>query len=280
MGMNELFKAAVAGAKVHKPEIMIGFGLASGAGAIFMAIKETPVCMDAFEKAEEEMPEIPQVNEDGSADVVKLELDWQTKLLIYAKHYWPTAALELISLICIIYGSKIRLDGYTALAALYGATKVELDDIKQVISEQPENWKKKFDEKRAESHIDKSNPEDIPAPSMSNTEVPMPNPLFWDDQAMVYFRMSEEELRDAVAEITHLIGTDPFQATTMNDWMRILDHEEVQHGDYYIFSAEDNLEPLKYKQIGVKEAPNGEPARSMKFNRDYHLDTRGLYPNV
>ena len=280
MGMNELFKAAVAGAKAHKPEIMISIGLASGAGAIFAAIKQTPVCIEAFEKAEDEMPEIPQVNEDGSADVIKLDLDWQTKALIYAKHYWPVAVLEAFSIFCIVYGSKIRFDICASWAAIYGATKVELDDLKQVISEQPENWKKKFDEKRAESHIEKSNPEDIPAPSMSNTEVPMPNPLFWDDQAMVYFRMSEEELRDAVAEITHRISTDPFQATTMNDWMRTLDHEDVQHGDYYIFSVDDSSEPLKYKQIGVKEAPNGEPARSMKFNRDYHLDARGMYPNI
>lgn len=280
MRVNELFNVVMASAKAHKPEIMIGLGLASGAGAIFAAINQTPVCIEAFEKAEAEMPEIPQVNEDGSAEVIKLDLDWQTKLLIYAKHYWPTAVLELISIFCIAYGSKIRLDGYTALAALYGATKVELDDLKQVISEQPENWKKKFDEKRAESHLEKSNPEDIPAPSMSNTEVPMPNQLFWDDQAKVYFRFSEEELRDAVAEITHRISTDPFQATTMNDWMRTIDHEEVQNGDYYIFSVEDSSEPLKYKQVGVKEAPNGEPARIMKFNRDYHLDTRGMYPSV
>lgn len=280
MRVNELFNVVMASAKAHKPEIMIGFGLASGAGAIFAAINQTPVCIEAFEKAEAEMPEIPQVNEDGSAEVIKLDLDWQTKLLIYAKHYWPTAVLELISIFCIAYGSKIRLDGYTALAALYGATKVELDDLKQVISEQPENWKKKFDEKRAESHLEKSNPDDIPAPSMSNTEVPMPNQLFWDDQAKVYFRFSEEELRDAVAEITHRISTDPFQATTMNDWMRTIDHEEVQNGDYYIFSVEDSSEPLKYKQVGVKEAPNGEPARIMKFNRDYHLDTRGMYPSI
>ena len=108
----------------------------------------------------------------------------------------------------------------------------------------------------------------------------MPLQLFFDDQAKVYFRLSEEDLRDALAEITHVVETDPFQATTMNDWMRILDHEEVQNGDYYIFSVEDAEGPLKYNQIGVKEAPNGEPARMMKFNRDYRLDTRGMYTNV
>lgn len=281
MGVNTLVKTIVAGAKTHKSEIMIGAGLVSGAGAIFMAIKETPACLDAYHKAEDEMPTTTVMNGEEEVEV-KLNLDWKTKLLIFGKHYWPVVVLEGASIFLIVWGTKIRVNSYTALAAVYGLTKAELEDIKQIISEQPENWKKKFTEKMAESHLEHSDPDDIPEPMMSNTEVPMPLPLFWDDQARVYFRMSEGDLRDAIAEFTNMINTDPFQATSMNDWMRLIEHEEVVNGEYYLMSLSDADwdGALKYQQIGVKEAPTGEPARMMRFSKDYHLDTRGMYSEI
>ena len=283
MNLKTLGKAVVAGAKTHKAEIMIGMGLAAGVGAVIVAVKETPACLEAYDAAKEEQSTFVELPSSGTEVKVDGNVDLKTKVIIFAKHYWGAAALEALSIFLVVYGSKVRLNGYTALAAMYGVTKAELDDLKQVISEQPENWKKKFTEKMAESHMEKTKPEDVPAECMTNTEVPMPKPLFWDDQARVYFRMSEAELRDALAEFTFKIDTDPFQATSMNDWMEIIDHEDVTNGDYYLMLANDPDAadgPLKYNQIGVKESPTGEPARMMKFSRDYHLDERGLYSNI
>ena len=282
MSVETLAKAFVAGAKAHKPEIMIGLGLAAGAGAIFAAAKETPVCLEAYEEEKKKLEPVTVTDEEGNETTVPAELGWKTKAIIFGKCYWKAAVLEALSIFLIVYGSKIRLDGYAALAAVYGVTKSELDDLKDVIAKQPENWKKKFAEKKAETHIDQTKPEDIPAERMSNAEVPMPLPLFWDDQAKVYFRLSEEDLRDALAEFTNRINTDPFGSTSMNDWMREIGHEEVANGDYYLMTLNDPDwdGPLKYSQIGVKSSPTGEPARAMSFSKDYHLDTRGLYPTV
>ena len=283
MGIEALAKAIVAGAKAHKPEIMIGAGIATGLGAVVAAAKETPIFLEAFEKEKEEQAKFVELPSTGTEVEVDVKLDWKTVLLIFAKSYWGAAALEIISILFIAKGTKIRLDGYTALATIYGITKAERDDLKKIISEQPKNWQKNFTEKMAESHLAASDPKDIPPERMSNTDVPMSLPLFFDDQAKVYFRMSEEDLRDALAEFTFKINTDPFQATSMNDWMNIIDHEGVTNGDFYIMLTDDPDSadgPLKYNQIGVKEAPNGEPARMMRFSRDYHIDTRGLYTNV
>lgn len=278
MGIETLAKAVVAGAKAHKPEIMIGVGLAAGIGAVVVAAKETPACLEAFDKAKEEQSQFVELPSTGTEVKVEMDLDWKTKLLIIAKSYWGAMALEIISILFITGGTKIRLDGYTALVTLYGLTKAERDDLKKVISEQPKNWQKNFTEKMAESHLADSDPKDIPPERMSNTDVPMALPLFWDDQAKVYFRMSEEELRDAIAELTHRISTDPFQSTSMNDWMEIIGHEPVQGGDYQLLTLENEGadSALKYNQIGVKEAPNKEPCRMMKFSWDYHVDLRGM----
>lgn len=278
MGIEAVAKAVVAGAKAHKPEIMIGIGLATGLGAVVAAVKETPACLEAFEKEKEEQAKFVEMPSTGTEVKVEVELDWKTKLLIYAKSYWVAAALEVISILFITGGTKIRLDGYTALATIYGITKAERDDLKKIISEQPKNWQKNFTEKMAESHLAASDPKDIPPERMSDTDVPMSLPLFWDDQAKVYFRMSEEELRDAIAELTHRISTDPFQSTSMNDWMEIIGHEPVQGGDYQLLTLENEGAEgaLKYNQIGVKEAPNKEPCRMMKFSWDYHVDLRGM----
>ena len=261
---------------------MVGLGLAAGVGAIVVAVKETPKCLYALEEAEKEVPMVTQKLPDGTEVEIPDEIELKTKLLIIAKHYGLAFALECMSFIMIIWGTKIRLDWYAGLFAAYGLKKVELDDLKKVISEQPANWQKKFVEARAESHLKDSDPKDIPEPRMSNTEVPMPLPLYFDDQAKVYFRMSEADLRDAIADFTELVSTDPFQSTSMNDWMRTIDHEDVVNGDYYLMapSGIDGDGALKYQQIGVKEAPNGEPARMMRFSKDYHLDARGLYSNV
>ena len=237
--VKTLAKGFVAGVKTHKPEIMIGIGLAAGVGAIIVAVKETPACLEALDKAEAETPVIVEKLEDGSEVEVHEALNWKTKVVIIAKHQWGAAALEALCIFLVVYGSKLRFDWYAKMVTIYGVTKAELDDIKQVIAEQPENWKKKFTEKMAESHIDHSDAKDVPPECMTNTEVPMPKPLFWDDQAKVYFRMSEEELRDAIADFTFKIDTDPFQATSMNDWMAIIDHEEVANGDYYLMLAND-----------------------------------------
>lgn len=277
MSISTLLKAAGTGIKTHKPEIMIGLGVAAGAGAIATAIKATPIFLETFDNECQEQPDV-EIEVDGKMVTVKPDLDIKRKVLIFGKCYWVTLLLEAASITLIIFGTKIRLNGYTALAAVYGVTKAELDDLKQVISEQPETWKKKFAEKMAESHIDHSDINDIPPERMSNAEVPMPCPLFYDDQAKVYFRKSEEELRDAVAEITHEIVTDPFDQISMNDWMRILDHEPVVHGDYLLLTMDNQPdEPLKYKQISVKESPTGEPARVMSFTWNYHTDTRAIY---
>lgn len=277
MNGSTLFKTIAAGVKAHKPEIMVGLGIAAGAGAIFAAVKETPACLEAFEKAEAEQP---AVQEEINGEIVEtpVPLDFKTKALIYLKHLWPVLVLEGISIFLIVDGTKIRFSDYTALAAIYGVTKAERDDLKKIIAAHPENWKKKFAEKGAEMHLGESDPKDIPAPRMSDAEVPMALPLFWDDQAKVYFRMSEEELRDAVADFTHDVTTDPFQATTINSWMERIHHEDILNGEYLIMTGEDEFKmgALKYQQIGVKEAPNGEPARMMKFSWDYHVDMRGL----
>lgn len=282
VNVKALTQAVVAGAKAHKPEIMIGIGLATGIGAVVMAAKETPACLEAFDKAKAEA-QVTTVNEEtGDEMIVQLDIDVPTKLLIFAKSYWGAMALEILSIIFIIWGSKGRLDSYTAMAALYGITKADLDDLKKFISEQPKNWQKNFVEKKAEYNMAKSDPKDIPPERMSNTDMPMSLPLFWDDQAKVYFRMSEEELRDALAEYTNKIMSDPFQATSMNDWMDIIGHEAVANGDRYLMTLNDPDwdGALKYNQIGVKEAPNKEPARMMTFSKDYHLDTRGMYYTI
>lgn len=280
--IKALGTAFVAGVKTHKPEIMIGFGLAAGVGAVVMAVKETPACLEAFEKAESEQPQKVVTDEKGEEVTFNEPLTWKQKVLIFGKYYWAVIALEGASIFLIVCGSKIRFNGYTALMTVYGLTKAELDDLKQAISEQPDNWKKKFREKVAESHVDKSDAKDVPAECMTNTEVPMPKPLFWDDQARVYFRMSEEELRDALAEFTNKIMTDPFQTTSMNDWMEIIGHEDVANGEYYLMTLQDPDwdGALKYNQIGVKPSPTGEPARMMTFSKDYHLDTRGMYATI
>jgi hypothetical protein len=278
MGVNSLVKALVKSVNEHKPEIMIGVGLAAGAGAIFVAVKETPACLEAFDKAKEEIPEVTEVTEAGEEVTVKGKLGWKKVFVIYAKYYGVAAALELMSIFLIVFGCKIKWNTCAYIAALCGATKAELDDLKQVIAEQPESWRKKFTEKVSESHINNSDPATIPEPCMTNTEVPMPKPLRWDDHAKVYYRKTDAELSECLAEYTHMISSDPFNTTTMNDWMRVLDHEEVAYGDQYIMT--DMGEPLKYRQVDVKTSPTGEPAIVMKFSQDYKLDTRGLYSEV
>ena len=275
MSIKTVAKTIVAGAKAHKPEIMIGVGLVAGAGAVFMAVKETPACLDAFDKAEAEAPKIVEVTEEGKENVIVVPLNWKQKGLIYLKSYKFTIALEAAAIFLVCCGAKIRLDWHTALIAVYGLKSAELDDLKQVISEQPANWKKKFTEAKAESHISKTTVEDVPAERMSDAEVPMPLPLFWDDQALVYFRMSEEDLRDAISEFTFVVSNDPFRTASMNDWMAAINHEPVLNGEYQLMHWQDDG-ALKYTQIGVKEAPTGEPARMMRFNWDYYVDERAL----
>ena len=110
MGIEAVAKAVVAGAKAHKPEIMIGIGLAAGVGAVVAAVKETPACLEAFEKEKEEQAKFVELPATGTEVKVEVELDWKTKLLIYAKSYWVAAALEVISILFITGGTKIRLD--------------------------------------------------------------------------------------------------------------------------------------------------------------------------
>ena len=282
MSVTSVAKAAFASVKAHKPEIMIGAGLIAGAGAIVVAVKETPACLEAFEKEE---IIVPAYDEDGNRienQMEKVPLDWKTKAVIYAKSYFLAALLEILSVILIAGGAKIRLDTCMRWMTLYGLTQADLDDLKNVISKHPESWKKKFNEKMAEVHMDETTADDVPAERMSSTEVPMPLPLFWDDQAKVYYRLSEEELRDALSELIHMIYSDPFDQVSMNDWMRIIGHEEVSGGDYKLLTREDEgpSGALKYNQIGVKESPTGEPARMMTLSWPYHVDTRMIYGDI
>lgn len=116
----------------NSPFIAASLGVIGLGCAVYSAIKATPKAMKAIEKAEIEKnsQEIRKSQEEGRE--VNLEpLTKKEKAFIYAKCYWKTGLLTLVTAGCVVGGVILANRQTKAMALLYGTAATTLEQYKE-----------------------------------------------------------------------------------------------------------------------------------------------------
>lgn len=171
----------------HSPEILTGIGVVGSIGAVILSVKTTS-------KVVLKIDEIESSNNCRLSPKEIVKLCW--------KDYVPIAALEIMSISCIIGGNSINLKRNAALGAAYAISEKTLikyrDKVIETIGEQEEQ---KIREKIHEDDI-KNNP-----PQQSNIIITSSgNTLFKDAISGRYFRSDMITINKVINELNERIN--------------------------------------------------------------------------
>ena len=161
--LKNVAKSAGKFVEKNAPIIAAGAAIAGMVSAVVLAIKAGPDVQRALEEAEIKKNE-KALNErikDGNDETPIENLTWKEKGLVYAKYYWKTVLLVLLSAACMITSVSISNKRLAAMGIIAAAAESNLSDLenaaKEVMGEK--NWKKVSD-KLVENGCDEDITED------------------------------------------------------------------------------------------------------------------------
>lgn len=141
----------------RSPEIFTAIGVASGVGAVILAVNATPKAMVLLEEAKQEKGE-------ELTPVEKVKVAW--------KPYLPAVATEVFSIACIVGASSRHARRNAALATAYKLSETALAEYREkVVETVGEKKEKDIREKVAKTKVEKkpTNPQTVIVTSKGNT---------------------------------------------------------------------------------------------------------------
>lgn len=130
----------------NAPAIAAGAALASMVLAVVTAIKAGPKVAKALEEAEIKKNEqaLAERIQEGKDSTPIENLTWKDKGLVYAKYYWKTVLLMLLSAACMVGSVHFGNKKLGAMAVVAAAAESNLDQIEGAVKTAV--GEKKFDE--------------------------------------------------------------------------------------------------------------------------------------
>jgi len=253
----ELFSRGVkiAGGYISKnsPSILMALGIGGMVAAVVVAIHE-PI------KVEEEIyllekDELHKADEKEQGEPIKHPV-WP-RVKIYAKHYWPTAAIVVSSAGCLIFANRINLKRNAALLAAYQLSAMNLKDIREKIVEMDGEKKlQKVNDAIAKDKVEASSPSTIVISGEGEH-------LIYDVPSGRYFMGNIERIRQAVNEINKNLYN--YNYASLNDFYDYvgLDHIGTGYKLGWHMNTTDDLLEMEYSSQITKD---GRPCLVIKYD--------------
>lgn len=192
----------------HSPEILTGIGIIGSVTSVILAVKITPKVITKIQKLEKDNIKLTK------KDIVKL--CW--------KDYAPIAALEIMSIGCIIGGNSINLKRNAALGAAYAMSEKALIKYKdKVIETIGEKEEQKIREKIHEDDI-KNNPPTQGTIILTQNG----NTLFRDEISGRYFRSDMITINKVINKLNEKINHQDY--VSLNELYSELGLEPIKEG--------------------------------------------------
>lgn len=206
----------------NAPVLAAGIAITGMLTAVISAVKAGPEVSKALEEAELKKNEkaLKERMEDGNDETPIVELTWKEKGFIYAKHYWKTVLLVLLSATAMIgsvhFGNK-KIRALTIIAATAESNLTELEKATRAIV-----GDKKFDQiknKFIDQEIESNPPKEGFIANTNNGTTLCYEPIFgtyyWSDISAV--NKAYTEYYDTYAhtrcvymeDLYHLLGISP-----------------------------------------------------------------------
>ena len=229
----------------NAPTILTGVGLSGMIGAIILAVQEPA-------KVEEELYELEQ--EEKAAEVEKHPVGPRIK--IYAKHYWRTGLVVIVSSGCIIFANKINLVRQATLVTALQLTKADYKDLKEKIIEL--DGKKKFQTYSDDISKDKVNQN----PPSTVVFTGIGDHLIYDVVSGRYFMSNIENVRQAFDDIRKRLYNEG--TISLNEFYDLLNLDHISIGYKFGFKLRttDDLPEVEWSS---HITPDGRTALVMKY---------------
>lgn len=132
--LKSIGKASIKFVEKKAPVIAAGAGIAAMVSAVFAAIKAAPEAKEAIYMAENKKNEqaLKERIQDGDDSAPIVPLTWKEKLPIYAKHYWKTVLLMLLSATCAVGSVYFGNKQIRAMAVIAAAAESNLSNLEDV----------------------------------------------------------------------------------------------------------------------------------------------------
>lgn len=204
----------------NSPTLLTALGIGGMALAVVAAVHETKFVDQDLKNLEKE--ELHEVEQSESKEI---KHPIMPRAKIYAKNYWPAAAIFVSSSACLIFAQKIQYQRTAAALAAYQLSAMNLKDLKEKIVQVDGDKKlKTLTDDIAKDKVDKSKSE---APSKEVYFVgDSEDSMFFDIPSGRYFKSNIEKVRRAAQSFNESLWDERF--ATLNDWYSFLDIPEIK----------------------------------------------------
>lgn len=256
----------------HSPELLIGLGVTGLLSAIGLGIKATPKAIKLIELEKERQNEelINEARRRRSDNANQIDsLSRKDTLRVVWKCYVPTVVTAVVSVGCIVGGSKTSLRRNAAIATAYKITESAFSDYKEeVVKTIGEKKEQVIKEKVAEKRVKKEPIKNNEVFITSNGEI-----LCYDSVFGKLFKSSKDAIDRAINNINKTMISDMY--VSLNDFYYELGIPPIEIGDHMGWNINDtDLVSLTY---GSTIADNGEPCLTITYNISPRYDYSKLY---
>lgn len=233
--------------------ILMGFSLASMAGAVIFAIKDTPKALKLIDEKEEELG----VEKLPPKEVIKTT--W--------KVYLPTAASMVISAACAIGSNSIHAKKYAALSTAYALAERSYKTFKDATEETiTEEQKEELDRKIARKYLAEA-PKPKAITESEKVSYPKGQDLYFDKFSGRYFNSSRLEIEGIENRLGAYMLDNMF--LSLNDYYDEVGLRHVKYGDDIGWHIQDGV--IKFK-LTSDIAEDGRPCIVVDTWRDPKID--------
>lgn len=214
-------KATLAVASKHSHAVAAGISIVTMGLAVYKAIKATETVKDRLEKAEIEKNEA-YLNQHNVEEITPVEppkfepLTTKEKVKIYAKVYWPVAALVTLSAGCMI-GSVVLAERHIKAMTLLATTAEAALDQYESAAEKVlgTDGVDKIRNQVAKDAVDMNPPIDDLVPHSGHG-----NTLILDKLSGQYIYSSVAYIRDNVNDLNAMLA-DGVEFVSVNDYLEV-----------------------------------------------------------
>ena len=197
----------------HRPEILIGFGIAGFVTTAVLAVKATPKAMKLIAEAEDK-----KFDNGHGADLTTTEI-----IKTAWKPYVPAAITCVASIACVIGANSVNARRNAALATAYQLSTAALSEYKNKVVET-------IGEKKEQIVREKISKDRVTQNPVSNNAVYITDKgesLFLEPISKRYFKSDIELIRGVVNTLNERLYSDPFGAVSLSDFYDELDLERT-----------------------------------------------------
>lgn len=240
------FKGAIRGmrmaAQKHSPAILTGIGIAGMITGTVLAVKATPKALILIEEQKEEM----EATELPRKEILKTV--W--------KCYIPAAAVETMSVACLICASSTNARRNAAIATAYALSESTLKEYQEkVIETIGEKKEKSVREAIMQDKVDRDPVRDVIITQKSG------NTICYDVMSARYFKSDMDKIEKAVNDLNRRMRDECY--ILLNDFYYELGLDDTKAGSLLGWNIDNGYIDISYSS---HLDANGTPCLVMDYN--------------